>query len=81
MALTCVRLFLCIPIVLLKPVWKKVSGQQAKQHTVMEWLALSSDQKSKMVTNYLSYGMVTILSYNALLQLLQRLIEILATFK
>ena len=44
-ALTCVRLFLCIPIVLLKPVWKKVSGQQAKQHSVMEWHALSSDQK------------------------------------
>ena len=44
-ALTCVRLFLCIPIVLLKPVWKKVLGQQDKQHTVMEWHALSSDQK------------------------------------
>ena len=44
-ALTCVRLFLCIPLVLLKPVWKKVSGQSAKQHTVMEWHAVSSDQK------------------------------------
>ena len=36
---------MCIPIVLLKPVWKKVSGQSAKQHTVMEWHALISDQK------------------------------------
>ena len=44
-ALTCVRLVLCIPLVLLKPVWKKVSGQSAKQHTVMEWHAVSSDQK------------------------------------
>ena len=44
-ALTCVRLFLPIPLVLLKPVWKKVSGQSAKQHTVMEWHALSSDKK------------------------------------
>ena len=44
-ALTCVRLFLCIPVVLLKPVWKKVSGQSAKQHTVIEWHAVSSDQK------------------------------------
>ena len=44
-ALTCVRFFLCIPLVLLKPVWKKVSGQSAKQHTVMEWHAVSSDQK------------------------------------
>ena len=43
--LTCVRLFLCIPFVLLRPVWKKVSGQSAKQHTVMEWHAVSSDQK------------------------------------
>ena len=42
-ALTCIRLFLCIPVVLLKPVWKKVSGQP-KQHTVMEWHAVSSDQ-------------------------------------
>ena len=45
LSLTCVRLFLCIPIVLLKPVWKKVSGQSAKQHRVVEWHALSSDQK------------------------------------
>ena len=44
-ALTCARLFLCIPIVLLKPVWKKVSGQSSRQHSVMEWHALSSDQK------------------------------------
>ena len=44
-ALTCVRLFLCIPIVLLKPVWKKVSDQSSRQHSVMEWHALSSDQK------------------------------------
>ena len=43
-ALTCIRLFLCIPVVLLKPVWKKVSGQP-KQHTVMEWHAVSTDQK------------------------------------
>ena len=43
-ALTCIRLFLCIPVVLLKPVWKKESGQP-KQHTVMEWYAVSSNQK------------------------------------
>ena len=71
-SLTCVRLFLCVPIVLLNGVWKKVSGQSAKQHTVMEWHALSSDQKSQIVTNYLSYGMVTSLSYHAFLHLLQR---------
>ena len=29
----------------LKPVWKKVSGQSAKQNIVMEWHAVSSDQK------------------------------------
>ena len=45
LVLTCVRLFLCIRVVLLKPVWKNVSGQLAKQHTVMEWHAVSSDQK------------------------------------
>ena len=45
-ALTCVRLFLCIPIVLLKPVWKKVSGQSSRQHSVMEWHALSSEPNS-----------------------------------
>ena len=44
-AVTCIRLFLCIPIVLLKPFWKKVSGQSARQHSVMEWHALTSDQK------------------------------------
>ena len=49
-ALTCVRLFLCIPVVLLKPVWKKVSGQLAKQHTVKEWHAVISDQKRQTVS-------------------------------
>ena len=43
-ALTCIRLFLCIPVVLLKPVGKKVSGQ-SKQHTVTEWHTVSTDQK------------------------------------
>ena len=43
-ALTCITVFLCIPVVLLKLVWKKVSGQP-KQHTIMEWYAVSSDQK------------------------------------
>ena len=43
----------------LKPVWKKASGQP-KQHTVMEWHAVSCDQKRQIVTNYLFYGMVTI---------------------
>ena len=36
---------MCIPIVLLKQFWKKVSGQQVKQHSAMEWHALSSDKK------------------------------------
>ena len=44
-ALTCVRLFLCIPIVVLKPFWKKVSSQQVKHYSLMEWHALSSDKK------------------------------------
>ena len=69
-ALTCIRLFLCLPVVLLKPVWKKASGQP-KQHTVMEWHAVSCDQKRQIVTNYLFYGMVTILSYQSPLHLLQ----------
>ena len=51
LALTCIRLFLCILVVLLKPVWKKVSGQP-KQHTAMEWHAVSSDKKRQIVTNY-----------------------------
>ena len=29
-ALTCIRLFLCIPIILLKPSWKKVPGKPKK---------------------------------------------------
>ena len=43
-ALTCIRLFLCIPIVLLKPSWKKPPGKP-KQYNIIEWHAVSSDKQ------------------------------------
>ena len=43
-ALTCIRLFLCIPIVLLKPSWKKPPGKP-KQYNKIEWHAVSSDKQ------------------------------------
>ena len=42
-ALTCIRLFLCVPIVLLKPSWKKVAGKP-RQYNIIEWHAVSSDK-------------------------------------
>ena len=45
-AITCIRLFLCIPIVLLKPSWKKVAGKP-RQYDIIEWhVVLSDKQKS-----------------------------------
>ena len=43
-ALTCIRLFLCIPIVLLKPSWKKPPGKP-KLYNIIEWHAVSSDKQ------------------------------------
>ena len=43
-ALTCIRLFLYIPIVLLKPSWKKPS-HKPKQYNIIEWHAISSDKQ------------------------------------
>ena len=43
-ALTCIRLFLCIPIILLKPSWKKVPGKP-KKYNLLEWHAVASDKQ------------------------------------
>ena len=43
-ALTCIRLFLCIPIVLLKPSWKKPPGKP-KLYNIIEWHAVSSEKQ------------------------------------
>ena len=42
--LTCIRSFLCIPIVLLKPSWKKPAGKP-RQYYIIEWHAVSSDKQ------------------------------------
>ena len=44
MALTCIRLFLCITIVLLKPSSKKLAGKP-RQYNIIEWHAVSSDKQ------------------------------------
>ena len=43
-ALTCIRLFLCIPIVLLKSSWEKPPGE-LKHYNIIEWHAVSSDKQ------------------------------------
>ena len=43
-ALTCIRLFLCIPIVLLKPSWKKPPGRP-KLYNIIEWHAVLFDKQ------------------------------------
>ena len=46
-ALTCIRLFLCIPIGLLKPTWKKPPGKP-KLYNIIEWHAVSSDKQTSV---------------------------------
>ena len=46
-ALTCIRLFLCIPIILLKPSWKKVPGKP-KKYNLLEWHTAASDKQKSI---------------------------------
>ena len=46
-ALTCIRLFLCIPIILLKPSWKKVPGRP-KKYNLLEWHTVASDKQKSV---------------------------------
>ena len=46
-ALTCIRLFLCIPIILVKPSWKKVAGKP-KKYNLLEWHAVAPDKQKSV---------------------------------
>ena len=46
-ALTGIRLFLCIPIILLKPPWEKVPGKP-KKYNLLEWHAVASDKQKSV---------------------------------
>ena len=46
-ALKCISLFLCIPIILVKPSWKKVPGKP-KKYNLLEWHAVASDKQKSV---------------------------------